>query len=401
MTAGSNCISKEEARRFLVKYHGLDGGQGLSGKDGIMRFMNRVGCIQYDPLNVAGRNADLVLQSRIVGYRPRLLEELLYTDRSLVDGYDKMMCIYRTEDFGRMARVRKAAADGAAAVMRRRGQTEALELLDVIREDIRRNGPAQAKDFSIGCNRKGRWGPKKLSSSALDYLYNTGELSVAGKTGTQKIFDFTENLFHEVRTEEFQGEDGEAAFFRWYVKRRIGSVGMLWNKNGGAWLGRFVSDRERRGACIRQLLDRGELREFRVEGIEEPFYMRTEDADVLNRPFQEGRTVFMAPLDNLLWDREMLRMLFDFTYSWEVYLPADKRKFGYYVLPVLYGSRFAGRFEPEQYRQGDSVLRIKNWWWEEGCGGDMDMRESLADAWKRFGAYLGAERTEGTAQVIK
>ena len=88
MTAGSNCISKEEARRFLVKYHGLDGGQGLSGKDGIMRFMNRVGCIQYDPLNVAGRNADLVLQSRIEGYRSRLLEELLYTDRSLVDGYD-------------------------------------------------------------------------------------------------------------------------------------------------------------------------------------------------------------------------------------------------------------------------------------------------------------------------
>ena len=114
MTAGSNCISKEEARRFLVKYHGLDGGQGLSGKDGIMRFMNRVGCIQYDPLNVAGRNADLVLQSRIVGYRPRLLEELLYTARSLVDGYDKMMCIYRTEDFGRMAWVRKAAAGGAA-----------------------------------------------------------------------------------------------------------------------------------------------------------------------------------------------------------------------------------------------------------------------------------------------
>ena len=71
MTAGSNCISKEEARRFLVKYHGLDGGQGLSGKDGIMRFMNRVGCIQYDPLNVAGRNADLVLQSRIEGYRSR------------------------------------------------------------------------------------------------------------------------------------------------------------------------------------------------------------------------------------------------------------------------------------------------------------------------------------------
>lgn len=400
MAAGSNYISKEEARRFLVKYHGLDGGQELSGKDGIMRFMKRVGCIQYDPLNVVGRNADLVLQSRIEGYRPEMLAELLYTDRSLVDGYDKMMSIYRTEDFGTMERVRKAAGDGVVASMRYRGQTGALELLDVIRDYIRSNGPAQAKDFSIGCNREGRWGPKKLSSAALDYLYNTGELSVAEKKGTQKIFDFTEKLLPEIKKEEFSGENGEDAFFRWYVKRRIGSVGMLWNKNGGAWLGYFISDRERRGECIRQLLAGGELQEFRVEGIEEPFYMRTEDTDVLNIPFREGRTAFMAPLDNLLWDREMLGALFGFAYSWEVYVPVDKRKYGYYVLPVLYGSRFVGRFEPEKYRQGDSVLRIKNWWWEEGWGPDMDMRESLADAWNRFAVYLGAGETEATMQEI-
>ena len=79
------------------------------------------------------------------------------------------------------------------------------------------------------------------------------------------------------------------------------------------------------------------------------------------------------------------------TISWEINPDADHYE-------IYWSDR---ELEPEQYRQGDSVLRIKNWWWEEGCGGDMDMRESLADAWKRFGAYLGAERTEGTVQVIK
>lgn len=100
---------------------------------------------------------------------------------------------------------------------------------------------------------------------------------------------------------------------------------------------------------------------------------------------------FLAPLDNLLWDRKMIKDIFQFEYSWEVYTPVIKRKFGYYVLPVLYGNRFIGRFEPKQYR-GEEELRIENWWWEDGTELNEEIIKALEEGMKRFCNYLGAQR---------
>ena len=92
-------ICKEEARNFLIRYHHLAASQMLSGTDGILTYIKKVGYIQYDPLNIIGRNTDLVLQSRIIDYRPELLEQLLYKDRLLLDGWDKMMSVYSRDDW--------------------------------------------------------------------------------------------------------------------------------------------------------------------------------------------------------------------------------------------------------------------------------------------------------------
>ena len=75
--------------------------------------------------------------------------------------------------------------------------------------------------------------------------------------------------------------------------------------------------------------------------------------------------VFLAPLDPLVWDRDLLRSLFDFDYVWEVYVPQAKRRWGYYVLPLLWGDRLAGRIEPRIDRQAKAV-RILGLWWEDG-----------------------------------
>jgi uncharacterized protein YcaQ len=99
-------ISKEELRRFLVVYQGLYTNNTFIGEEGIKKFIERVGCIQYDPLNIVGRNADLVIQSRIEDYDPVMLEDLLYNKRELIDGWDKMMSIYCTEDWPYFERIR-------------------------------------------------------------------------------------------------------------------------------------------------------------------------------------------------------------------------------------------------------------------------------------------------------
>jgi len=94
----------------------------------------------------------------------------------------------------------------------------------------------------------------------------------------------------------------------------------------------------------------------------------------------------------------MLKELFDFDYRWEVYVPADKRRYGYYVLPVLYGDRFIARFEPGNDKKR-SLLTIKNWWWESGTNPSDVMKADLVGCFRRFLEYLGAHRLQVDAQA--
>lgn len=101
-------ISKEDARKFLINYHNLNNYDNFTGKEGILKCFNQIKSIQYDPLDVVGRNADLVLQARVNEYKPNLLHELLYQSHDLIDGFDKEMCIYLTTEFNRFTRIRKS-----------------------------------------------------------------------------------------------------------------------------------------------------------------------------------------------------------------------------------------------------------------------------------------------------
>ena len=99
-------ISLQTARRFIFAHQHLYPPRQLTGKDGVQAFIRHVNCIQFDPINVVGRNPDLVLQSRVKDYRPEMLDELLYEDRRLLDGWDKMASIYPVEDWPYFARQR-------------------------------------------------------------------------------------------------------------------------------------------------------------------------------------------------------------------------------------------------------------------------------------------------------
>ena len=387
-------ISKETARNFLVNYQGLGDFGQFEGYEGAKRFLERVRCIQYDPLNVVGRNPDLVLQSRVRGYRPEMLYDLLYKERFLVDGFDKVISIILTEDYPCMARVRKATTDELVGILEKRGSSEALNILDETLAYVRENGPLPANKIDIGGRaEKGGWGHSKLSSAALDYLYHSGKLGIHSKLKTQKVYDLSERLFPE---EILYGKDpfaDEHDFLRWYVKRRVGSIGMVWNRNTGAWLWHFLYNRHPREEIVKELVADGELIELCVEGTKEPLYIRKEDEGYLGRGVESRTVQFIAPLDNFIWDRGITEEIFEFKYSWEVYTPAAKRQYGYYVLPVLYGNRFIARFEPEK-NNGRDPLRIKNWWWEENVTMTDEMTAAIREAFRRFSEYLGVPMPE-------
>jgi uncharacterized protein YcaQ len=212
------------------------------------------------------------------------------------------------------------------------------------------------------------------------------------KKNNHKVYDLIENLLPKELLEAADPFESDHGFYKWYFKRRIGSIGMLWGRNGGGWLGHFLSEKPLRNSILTELVEEKSLQTISVEGIDELFYIRQEDVAIFDSVEEGSEKVvrFLAPLDNLLWDRGMTEKVFDFEYSWEVYVPVEKRKYGYYVLPVLYGNEIVARFEPEKQRKNDP-LEIKNWWWEDGIVVTKEMEYAVQKALLDFCEYLQAD----------
>ena len=391
-------LTKAQARAMLIRYHDLDGASRLRGIEGARAIMDRLGSIQYDPLNVAGRNADLVLQARVRDYHPWMLSRLLYDEHLLVDGYDKEMCIYTARDFGSFSPVRRMQASDMVGWFERRGQSEAFSLLDEVRRIIGERGPCQLTDISIGESQAFGWGPRRPSGAAMEYLFRSGELCISGKKHTQRLFDLTGRLLPPEWIAE--PERREEAFADWYVRRRVGCVGLLWGRMGAAWQGYVLSGDRVRRAALDRLVDRGELVECAVEGVSGRFFAVPGAAALAGQDVSSRHVRFIAPLDNLLWHREMVEALFGFRYRWEVYTPVQKREYGYYVLPVLYGSRFVARFEPENVGKAGEI-RVKGWWWEPGVRVTRTLLSEIEAALGRFGRFLGVPVSTGCMDIVR
>ena len=388
-------LTKQQARRFLLAHQGLYPPRQGASKADALAFIRRVGCLQFDPLDVVGRNPDLVLQARGDHYRPQVLATLLYEDRALLDGWDKNMSIYPGEDWPYFRRNREAARHDP-----RHNQDAVQEALPYVRRALEERGPLSSVDLQYeGKTRDWPWGPARLARAALESMYAWGELIVHHRVHTRKVYDFASRHLPEALLNAPDPNDTEAQYHDWYVRRRLGSVGLLWNRAGGAWLGiRDFRSRERR-AALKRLSARGEVVKVRVEDSRPAYFLRQEDAprlhDIINgEDAGAPQAAFIAPLDNLLWDRKMTQELFDFEYVWEVYKPVEERRYGYYVLPVLYGDRFVARFEPTLDRDR-GVLTVAGWWWEPQVEPTAEMRAAILDAFQYFLHYLDVERLDG------
>ena len=142
-TQRNQVLSVKEARNFLINYQGLNTVCRYTQEKGVISYFEKVGCIQYDPLNVVGRNADLTLQSRVKGYHADMLYKLLYQKRTVIDAWDKMMALYLQKDWPYFKRLRTSKGKEIEAVLARRNSLQALEHLDEVREHIKKHGPSQ------------------------------------------------------------------------------------------------------------------------------------------------------------------------------------------------------------------------------------------------------------------
>ena len=383
-------LTNLEARRFLLARHALWPPRALSGKDGIQTVFERLASIQFDPLDVVGRNPDLVLQSRVADYRPAMLYDLLYVERSLYDYWDKMMSVVPLRDWPRLALLRATWREHHAA---RRAQH--AEHVETILAAIRQQGPMSSLDFEahhdVDWKTDWRWGPMRAAKALLEMLGDTGELMVSRRQGTRRYYDLAERVLPtEVAAQPLLLDEEE--YLRWRVARRCQGIGLVGPGMGGEAWG-FVAKAPERARAIGALVEQGDMSPVQIEGNGQTYYMLACDLPYLEQARADTPTpqvVFIAPLDNLMWSRKLIERLFGFSYVWEIYKPAPQRRYGYYVLPVLFGDRFVARFDSRLDRKAGK-LAILSWHWEPGESLTDELAGALREAWTHFLAYLGAE----------
>jgi uncharacterized protein YcaQ len=144
----------------------------------------------------------------------------------------------------------------------------------------------------------------------------------------------------------------------------------------------------KRKLALAQLLEAGLLAQLQIGDLAGPYYAQTSALKVLDEPPEDPRMIFVGPLDSLLWDRKSLLQIFDFDYIWEVYKPAEQRKWGYYVLPIFYGDRFVARVDS---RLEKGIWTISHWWWEPDIVLDTDLLDASRLAVENFLHYLRAD----------
>jgi uncharacterized protein YcaQ len=338
---------------------------------------------------MVGYNPNLVLQSRVKDYEPKDLYELLYADRKLLDGWDKNMAIYAVEDWPYFRRRREEAYGS-----HKDGFEQIQEMVPQIREAIRLRGPVSSMDLDFGEKVAWFWAPTRIAKATLESMYFGGELIIHHKVGTKRFFDFAGNHLSADLLAAPEPNVTMDEYYQWSVKRRIGSVGLLWGRPSDAWLGIKGLKSKERTEALAQMEERGEVLRLEVEGIKYPCYIRQEDSPLLHKIIgevaEDAQAAFIAPLDNLLWDRKLIVALFGFEYIWEVYKPVVERQYGYYVLPVLYGDQFVARFEP-RLNKTTKKLEILNWWWEEDAVMTDGMQQALTQSLQAFMLYLDAD----------
>ncbi len=392
-------ISKQTARRFVLGRQGLWPGRRWRGKKGVADAMRAGEALQLDPLNMVARSQDITLHSRVLDYKPDLLYKVAYEERQFFD-YGGWLAMYPMEElpFWRVHMQRRSHDKRIEGFV-----LSHEELFEQVRSELRTRGPLGNRDF-VG-NRIGAWNyrGRKDTSLALYDMWLSGELMMHHRVGFDRVYDFRENIapkqFDYVATEQ----DAEKHFAR----KAVAFMGL---KREGTMRGemnyhlRRDFSKEEMQKMLGRWKESGMFAPVQVEGERDAYLVLAEDVPALEsleagkvpkgwRP-KDATTLeevtFLSPLD-IVSARGRAKKLFDFEYTWEVYTPAHKRRWGYYVLPILYGDDLVARADMKLDRT-TMTLHVLGFWLEEDAPRDAAFADALANGLKWFAEMTGAHK---------
>ncbi len=373
---------------MAVRAQALSGERPAPDRDGILAAARALRCIQLDPLSTVARSHRLVMFSRVGPYDPAVYDRVAYDERHMFEYWAHCASLVLTEDLPihaqRMRGYLKRKSLWGDRTRAWAAQNDKLRRY--ILGHIRRHGPTLSRDLEEdGLHPEAwvstGWTSGRNISRMLDFLWLSGAITVTTRQGGQKVWDLTERVLPEWAPRQRLSERRTTELAIEHALRALGPATARHIQN------HFVRGRYPEfEAAFKQLRKAGRVLPATVAGLPGEWWLNADQVGWLDAPVAP-RTVLLSPFDNLIADRARTEALFDFEFRIEIYVPVAKRKFGYYVLPILHGDQLIGRIDPQMERE-TGTLRVNAVYAEAGA--PREAGPAVAGAINELAAFLGA-----------
>ncbi|HTX90927.1 MAG TPA: crosslink repair DNA glycosylase YcaQ family protein [Anaerolineales bacterium] len=372
--------------------HTANGSESAPTRQRIYEAVDGVGCVQIDTLHMVRRSQYLVLWSRLGKYDPADFDALTSpADRRLFEGWQHAATIIPLTEYRyQMVRQRRVRETPATYTQRWIGDPGNAALAEAVLERIRKEGALRTSDFEGDGRARNSWWDWKPAKHALEHLFATGDLAISDRTKFQRLYDLTGRVLPEwVDLTEPSIEERD----RFWVEQGAKALGVCSPRHAGdyTWM-KVTSSRPR----VADLLSAGALLPIQgrlADRTVADLIVHKDNLRLLEQAADGGlpseRTTFLSPFDSLFWANRRDEQFWNFHQSLEAYLPAPKRTYGYFCLPILHHDRFVGRFDPKLVRKTGTLI-LRSLYLEPGVKSSEELVEDVATAMQDFMAFHDA-----------
>ena len=381
-------LSNKRARHLALTGQLFRGRRfSASNKECVARTIEHLGYVQIDTISVVERAHHHTLWARCSDYHPDILHELQAADRRIFEYWGHAASFLPISDYRfyipRMKRFRSNHTGWEGEWHRKYGH-----LLDPVLNRIRTEGPLSSKDFeSPDDRRRGTWWDWKPAKAALELLLWRGDLMVTERRKFQRVYDLTERVLpSDVDT----SEPDEDELGEYLVMRALNAHGVVRQKEIVDHI--HAAKKPIIIAALKRLVEENQVVQIDIDHIEKgPWFAREAMINAISSDDLECEMAYiLSPFDNLIIQRDRLKLLFDFDYTLECYVPKAKRVYGYFTLPILYGDRFIARIDPKADRKTKTLI-LRNVYFENPNPSEKEL-EAMADTLIRYMRFNRCER---------
>ncbi|MEW9573204.1 winged helix-turn-helix domain-containing protein [Rhodanobacter sp. Si-c] len=390
-SASTAALSLPQARALQLHAQGLlQPPRRRPRRTDVVAAIERMRLLQIDSIHVVARSPYLVLHSRLGDYPMAWLDEAL-ADGRIAECWAHEACFVGARDLAPHRAWRERGSHWAQRHAERMHR-EHRPAMDALLARIRESGPVLASDFPREDRGVSGWWEWKPEKRWLEAWFALGELMVPRRERFQRVYDLAERVLAGLDPPFEPSTLDSAQLRRHFILDGVRALGVAQAR----WVADYFRLKPAVTACeLAPLVASGELLETAVRGWDVPGYVHCEHAAALQRA-RDGRlrathTTLLSPFDPLVWDRARALAMFDFDYRIECYVPAPKRRYGYYVLPILHRGALVGRLDAKAHR-AEGMFEVKALFLEPGVEPAPRLVDELAAAVERAARWHGTPR---------